>query len=177
MNFKNIQPTYFCSNNPVNLIQENPVLQLSVAKNPNQFIIYTTHLRSVNIPKNRFFPAKSHEQWWSTIKKRILFSLYFLNGFYRYHKNFYRFEFQALIMTISSDIFLKGGQKIVHSTLSKIWRRKKFYNLVTTGKKVHAKTFHFLEKLLENNDKCIWKSEKAFASLKGLQLTQRSRLQ
>ena len=144
MNFKNIQPTYFCSNNPVNLIQENPVLQLSVAKNSNQFIIYTTHLRSVNIPKNRFFSGKkATNSGGALLKKEDSFRYISWMVFTDITKKFYRFEFQALIMTISSDIFLKGGQKIVHSTLSKIWRRKKFYNLVTTGKKVHAKTFHF----------------------------------
>ena len=51
MNFKNLLPTYFCTENVICI--GDPVLVC--CKKQNQFIIYTTHFRSVNVPEAIFW--------------------------------------------------------------------------------------------------------------------------
>ena len=80
------------------------------SKKQNQFIIYRTHFRSVYLPKSRFFGKNAMHCSGALLKKRKRFFLYFLNG-YRYHKNFNRFEFQAL-KAIFSTILNKFWWKI-----------------------------------------------------------------
>ena len=87
-----------------------PCLSAVYSKKQNQFIIYRTHFRSVYVPKSRFFGKNAVHCSGALLKKRKRFFLYFLNG-YRYHKNFNRFEFQAL-KAIFSTIFKKFWWKI-----------------------------------------------------------------
>ena len=65
------------------------------SKKQNHFITYTTHFRSLYVPKSRFFGKKAVHCSGALLKIRKRFSSYLLNG-YRYHKIFNRFEFQAL---------------------------------------------------------------------------------
>ena len=62
------------------------------SKKQNHFITYTTHFRSLYVPKSRFFGKKAVHCRCALLKKRKRFLSYLLNG-YRYHKNFNRFEF------------------------------------------------------------------------------------
>ena len=50
--------------------------QNSLVKKQNQVITYTTHFRSVYVPKNPFFAEKSCALWWRTVKKtKSLFAI------------------------------------------------------------------------------------------------------
>ena len=62
------------------------------SKKQNHFITYTTHFRSLYVPKSRFFGKKAVHCSGALLKIRKRFSSYLLNG-YRYHKNFNRFKF------------------------------------------------------------------------------------
>ena len=80
-----------------------PFLSAVCSKKQNQDTIYTTHFRSVYVPKSRFFAKKAVHCSGALLKKRKRFSLYLLNG-YRYNKNFNRFWFQVQ-RTIISAVF------------------------------------------------------------------------
>ena len=80
MNFKNVLPTYLCTDSSINFILESSVFQLPVAKNK-------LHLSSIQpilgpfIPKKPFFVGKKAVHLCGAlIKKRKLFLLYFSNG-------------------------------------------------------------------------------------------------
>ena len=106
VNFEDFSPPYFCMDYiHCKFYTGEPCLSAVYSKKQNQFIIYRTHFRSVYVPKSRFFGKNAVHCSGALLKKRKRFFLYFLNG-YRYHKNFNRFEFQAL-KAIFSTIFKK----------------------------------------------------------------------
>ena len=86
-----------------NFYTVEPFLSAVCSKKQNQDTIYTTHFRSVYVPKSRFFAKKAVHCSGALLKKRKRFSLYLLNG-YRYNKNFNRFWFQVQ-RTIISAVF------------------------------------------------------------------------
>ena len=65
------------------------------SKKQNHFITYTTHFRSLYVPKSRFFGKKAVHCSGALLKIRKRFLSYLLNG-YIYHKNFNRFEIYIL---------------------------------------------------------------------------------
>ena len=70
-----------------------PCFSAACCKKQNQFIIYTTHFRSVFVLKRRFFAQKAVHCSGALLKKRKRFFISRKRLYCSYNKNFNRFEF------------------------------------------------------------------------------------